>query len=92
MTTTIYANYNLLGAENRTVYSTARGEIYDELVVDIPDDLFAGYNTYGEVLVDVGLSYAHPLGEVLCGNDVPCIRCFDGDGYVLRKLSVVGDN
>lgn len=89
MTTTIYANYGLLGAEKRTVYSCGRGEIYDELVVDIPDDLFAGYNTAGEVLVDIGLSYMHPLSEVLCGDDTPCVLCLGDDGWAPRKLSVV---
>lgn len=93
MTTTIYAHYGLLGAEKRTVYSCGRGEIYDELVVDIPDDLFAGYNACGEILVDVGLSYTHPLSEVLCGNDVPCIRYFDfADGdftEIVRELPIL---
>lgn len=88
MITTIYANYGLLGAEKRTVYSIAHGKIYDELVVDIPDDLYAGVNGAGEVLIGVaGITYL--LNEVLCGDNAPCLRCFDGDGYVLRKLPVL---
>ena len=91
MTTTIYANYGLLGAEKRTVYSTRRGEVSDTLSVNIPDDLYAGTNGAGEVLIGVaGITYL--LDEVLCGDNAPCLRCFDGDGYVLRMLSVVGDN
>jgi hypothetical protein len=92
MTTTIYAHYGLLGAEKRTVYSCGRGEIYDELVVDIPDDLYAGCTSYGEPLISVeGEIYL--LSEALCGNDVPCIRYFhfaDGDFTdVVRELPVL---
>ena len=79
MKTTIYANYNLLGAEKRIVYSLGRGRLYDELVVDIPDDLSAGVTSYGEPLISAG-GETYLLHEVLCGNDVPCIRYFDFAG------------
>lgn len=88
MTTTIYANYGLLGAEKRTVYSCGRGEIYDELVVDIPDDLYAGCTSCGEPLINAeGTIYL--LREVLCGNDTPYISCFDGERNVLRELPIL---
>lgn len=92
MTTTIYAHYNLLGAENRTVYSLGRGRLYDELVVDIPDDICAGCTCYGEPLISAyGETYL--LSEALCGNDVPCVRYFrfaDGDfAEIVRELPVL---
>lgn len=88
MKTTIYANYGMLGAEKRTVYTTSPGsEIYDELVVDIPDDLYAGVNDLGDMLISTG--YAdYLLREVLCGNDNPRIRYFDGRHMVVRELEV----
>lgn len=88
MTTTIYAHYGLLGAEKRTVYSCGRGEIYDELVVDIPDDLYAGCTSYGEPLISAeGETYL--LYEVLGGNDAPHICYFNGEHDVLRELPVL---
>lgn len=88
MTTTIYANYGLLGAEKRAVYSIAHGKIYDELVVDIPDDLYTGIGRDGDVLINAeGIIYL--LREVLCGNDTPHICYFNGEHDVLRKLPVL---
>ena len=88
MKTTIYANYGMLGAEKRTVYTTSpSSEIYDELVIDIPDDLYAGINDLGDRLISTG--YAdYLLSEVLCGNDKPYIRYFDGGHMVVRELEV----
>lgn len=86
MKTIIYANYGMLGAEKRTVYTTSPGsEIYDKLVVDIPDDLHAGINDLGDMLISTG--YAdYLLSEVLCGDDKPRIRYFDGRNTVVREL------
>lgn len=86
MKTTIYANYGLLGAEKTVVYSTIPGgEIYDELVVDIPDKLYVGHNCFGEVLINAG-GLMYVLREVLCGDGKPYIRYFDGAHMVLREL------
>lgn len=92
MTTTIYANYGLLGAEKRTVYSIAHGKIYDELVVDIPDDLYAGIGRGGDVLINAeGTIYL--LREALCGNDTPYICYFDFAGgdftEIVRELPIL---
>ena len=88
MKTVIYVNYGLLGAEKRTVYTTSPGsEIYDELVVDIPDDLYAGINDLGDMLISTGHA-DYLLREVLCGDDKPCIRYFDGRRMVARELEV----
>lgn len=88
MKTTIYANYGMLGAEKRTVYTTSPGSgIYDELVVDIPDDLHAGINDLGDMLISTGHA-DYLLSEVLCGNDKPYIRYFDGRHIVVRELEV----
>lgn len=86
MKTTIYANYGLLGAEKRAVYSTIPGgEIYDELVVDIPDELYVGHNCFGEVLINAG-GIMYQLHEVLRGDEKPYIHYFDGAHMVLREL------
>lgn len=88
MKTTIYANYGVLGAEKRAVYTTSPGsEIYDKLVVDIPDELYVGHNCFGEVLINAG-GIMYMLCEVLCGDDKPRIRYFDGRHMVVRELEV----
>lgn len=86
MKTTIYANYGMPGAESGVEYTTSPGsEIYDELFVDIPDGLYVGHNCFGDVLINAG-GIMYQLHEVLCGDDKPHIRYFDGAHMVLREL------
>lgn len=89
MKTTIYANYDVLGADKCIVYSVARADIYDELVVDVPDDLFAGYTSYGAVLINAaGGTYL--LDELLYSyEDKPYIRFWSPDGESLHELTVI---
>lgn len=76
MKTTIYANYGVLGAEKRCVYTTTKSDaiVSEPIDVTIPDEYIAGRNEAGEILIVIdGLNYT--LRQLLIENDddEPCI-------------------
>ena len=75
MKTTIYANYGLLAAEKRCVYSTTKSDaiVSDPIDVIIPDEYISGRNAANELLITVdGCNYA--LRDLLSDdNNDPCI-------------------
>ena len=86
----IYANYGLLCHEKTTVYSSAHGNIYDIITVELPD----GW-TPVELIGGDGLE--SPWGNcyfvddvITCIDDQPWIDVINSDGRVYkRKLRIV---
>lgn len=82
MKVTIYANYGLLGAEKRCVYTKAPADavVSEPLEVIIPDDMAPYEGELGDIVVTLdGQKYL--LGDVLCGDEYPCIMI---PGYTTR--------
>lgn len=76
MKVTIYANYGVLAAENRCIYThlstAANADVSEQMAVIIPEK-FAPYESEsGDVILTID-GYKYTLREVLCGNDHPCI-------------------
>lgn len=78
METTIYRNYGLLAHEYETIYSVAESEICDEILVEIPEDVFYGRNECDQIIVTLdGTLYL--LCDVLgAKGDAPALKWFDG--------------
>ena len=74
MKTTIYANYGMLAAEKRCIYTTRKSEaaVSEPLEVIIPDE-FAPYESAdGSIVVTIdGETYLQR--DLLCGDENPCI-------------------
>lgn len=74
MKTTIYANYGVLAAEKRCIYTakpTDEAKVSEPVCVDIPES-FDPYVSASDVVVTIdGVQYL--LQDVLCGNECPCI-------------------
>lgn len=85
----IYKSYGVLAHEYRPTYTWAcpKGDICDEIVVDIPN--VDGENCYGQPLVNLGNGLVYPLPEVL-GNwgDEPALIWYDGckDRHEILKV------
>ena len=76
METTIYANYGLLAAEKRCVYSTTKLDaiVSEPIDVIIPDEYIAGRNEAGEILMVIdGLNYTLQQLLIEDDEDEPCI-------------------
>ena len=76
MKTTIYANYGLLAAEKRCVYSTTKLDaiVSEPIDVIIPDEYIAGRNEAGEILMVIdGLNYTLQQLLIEDDEDEPCI-------------------
>ena len=75
MKTTIYANYGMLAAEKRCVYTTTKSDaiVSEPIDVIIPDEYVSGRNAADELLITVdGCNYT--LRDLLSDdNDEPCI-------------------
>nr|DAT51551.1 MAG TPA: hypothetical protein [Caudoviricetes sp.] len=76
MKVTIYANYGVLAAEKRCVYtfpcSAETADVSERIDVIIPDK-YAPYETEtGNIVLTIG-GCKYLLREVLCGDDYPCI-------------------
>lgn len=71
MEVTIYANYGMLAHEKETVYSmNPAAVIYKELTVILPDEIYAGENYAGEILVDFdGSGCLYPFSRLLCSHN-----------------------
>lgn len=89
----ICKSYGVLGHEKVPYYSlNPASEIYDRITIDVPDDLYAGENAYGDPLVTInGTTYT--LDEVLSNNaGNPMISWYDGDKVRYRILNGVDNN
>lgn len=68
----IFANYGVLAAEKRTVYSyiTPCSDIYDEVYVELPEnDSFSLYENYmGDLMVETAWGDRYTIHDVL--NDL----------------------
>lgn len=88
----VYANYGVLGAEKRVVYSEGYGEIYDTVTLILPE----GWKTIDLV---VGKGLESPWGEIFqineairSINDEPWIDVKRIDnGEIYRKKLARGD-
>lgn len=71
MKVTIFANYGTLAHEKETVYSMCpTTAIYEELTVILPDEIYAGENHAGEILVDFdGSGCLYPFSRLLCNHN-----------------------
>lgn len=75
----IYKSYGVLAHEYQPVYSWAcpQSEIYDEIVVEVPN--VDGENCYGQPLVNFGDGVVYPLPMVLDNwGDEPALIWYDG--------------
>ena len=82
MTTTIYANYGMLAAEKRCVYTTGKTDATASEPIDvvIPEKFTPEKNVADEIVVTLdGFSYL--LRDVLSGDEHPCIMI---PGYTTR--------
>lgn len=72
--TTIYANYGMLAAEKRCVYTENKTDatVSEPLDVIIPEKFAPYENEAGEIVVTLD-GYKYLLREVLCGDEHPCI-------------------
>lgn len=75
MKTTIYANYGILAAEKRCIYTAYRildVPVSEALTVEIPDDLYYGKDEADIALLKIdGDVYA--LDTILAGDKRPCL-------------------
>lgn len=88
----ICKSYGVLGYEKVPFYSlNPASDIYDRITVNVPDDLYAGENAYGDPLVTLsGMTYK--LDEVLRNRaDNPMLAWHDGDKVKYRMLSAVSE-
>lgn len=76
MKATIYANYGVLAAEKRCVYtfpgSAEIAGVSERLDVIIPDKFAPRETEDGNVVLTID-GYEYLLSDVLCGNEHPCI-------------------
>lgn len=89
MRTIIYENFGALAAEKRSVYTIRPMEsavTADRLEVEIPDELYAGENQAGEILLDLNGIYM--LSEVLGGNEHPTLIWYDGQKRHRKMLRI----
>lgn len=75
MKTTIYANYGVLAAEKRCIYTakpTDEAKVSEPVCVEIPESFVPYVSASDDVVVTIdGVQYL--LQDVLCGNEYPCI-------------------
>lgn len=75
MKTTIYANYGVLAADKRCIYTvraTDEAKVSEPVCVDIPESFAPYVSASDDVVVAIdGVQYL--LQDVLCGNECPCI-------------------
>lgn len=75
MKTTIYANYGVLAADKRCIYtvrSTDEAKVSEPVCVEIPESFAPYVGAMDDVVVTIdGVQYL--LQNVLCGNEYPCI-------------------
>ena len=82
MKVTIYANYGMLAAEKRCVYTVNKTDatVSEPLDVVIPEKFAPAKNAAGEIVVTLD-GYNYRLQDVLCGDEQPCIMV---PGYTTR--------
>lgn len=78
----IFANYGVLGAEKRIVYSymTPCSDIYDELIAELPEnDSFSLYENYmGDLMVETMWGDRYTVHDVLNDlNDKPLFNALE---------------
>lgn len=88
----LYESMGVLAHEKKPVYTVAgpASDAWEEILVDVPDEVEISENAMGEKLVDIdGQTYL--LQEVL-GNhgDKPCLKWFDGQKHRRIMLEVIG--
>lgn len=81
----LFKNYGVLASEKRNVYTygmpNGTATCWDEIDVEIPEELIAGENCYGNLLVEFPDSpHCYPLNDVLAGNKKPEFRYINKDG------------
>ncbi len=93
----IFANYGVLGAEKRIVYSymAPRSEIYDELIVELPEnDSFNLYENYmGDLMVETTWGNRYTVHDVLNDlNDKPLFNALEnGNKWHRVYLNIIED-
>ena len=87
MKATIYANYGMLAAEKRCIYTTAETDatVSEPLDVVIPEKFAPAKNAADEIVVTLD-GYNYRLQDVLCGDEQPCIMI---PGYTTRYERLV---
>lgn len=77
----IYANYGVLAAEKRIVYTFeaphATATCSDRMTVAIPDGWEVFQNRAGRTMVTAPWGWDYGIDEVLQGNEYPCFRAYD---------------
>jgi len=71
----IYANYGVLAAEKRTVYTFGghhpTAVTWDKMTVEIPSGWKYWENAAGAGIVTAPWGWDYAISEVLCGDDYP---------------------
>ena len=84
----IFANYGVLAAEKRTVYSymAPQSDIYDDVIVDI-------YNQYGSCLVETTWGDRYTVDDVLNDlHDKPLFNALEnGNKWHRVYLNIIED-
>ena len=87
----LYKNYGVLSSEKKVVYTpyAPASDIYDKIKVDVPMRFIAGFNSFGELLIDLKVCTV-PLPDVIATNKNgdPIFRWYDGayHTYVLKEI------
>lgn len=91
-TLTIYANYGLLGAEKRTIYSAARGDICDTCIILLPDGWQAVELIFGGTGLESPGGQIYMISEAIHSiDDAPWLDVTDDTGKrYRRKLKIIG--
>ena len=92
-----FANYGVLAHEYKIIY-TCNGPHFhavgsDRVIVEIPEELIAGRNYLGELLIKVpGEAWYCPLSELLGSWDgKPCLKWYNGPTTRRKMLSVINE-
>lgn len=87
----IFANYGVTGHEKVPMYSVCCpcAEVYDELIVELPDQYFAGESVCGNILVEID-NETYEFARMLKDHDgVPALAIFERYRYKYVNLEIV---
>lgn len=81
MTIDIFANYGVIAAEKRTVYTFGgkhpNATCSNKMTVVVPDGWELYQNEMGRTMVTAPWGWNYEIGEVLQGNEKPCFYALD---------------
>ena len=79
----IYANYGVLTAEKRTVYTFGvehpHAVCSDRMTVAVPEGWELFQNLVGQTMISAPWGWNYDINEVLCGNERPCFYALDNN-------------